>query len=71
MTKPDENYSDPLLDLVAFHDGRDGVGWHGGPGWYYTINAEPERGTFGPFGKFGDAMEHADKEVFRLIVCSD
>ena len=64
MTKvnEDECYSDPLLDLVTFHDGD--KGWHDGPGWYYTINDYPDEGSCGAFKTFSDAMEHAEEAMF-------
>ena len=58
-----ECYSHPLLDIVTFHDGRDGVGWHDGPGWYYTINDYLDEGSCGAFKTFDDAFEHADEAM--------
>lgn len=60
-----ECFSDPIFEIVTFHDGREGEGWHGGPGWYYTYTDYPDEGSHGPFKTFDAAMEHAEEATYE------
>lgn len=51
-------FGDPLFQEIQIHEGDDS--WHGGAGWYYTLNDYPDEGSFGPFKTVSELMEHAE-----------
>lgn len=35
--------------------------WHGGPGWYYTIDDYLDEGSFGPFDTRHECLDAAEE----------